>query len=358
MPSKNRNAELDGMRGYAALCVVFYHSILGLDSSLFGRVFHGDWGKLVSYDLALKIALTVFNGQAAVILFFIISGAVLSKGLSKEEGPLLVVSGRFLVRRFFRIYPALFVGVLACAAAFKFYGMEFGGDDIVANLLLYRFPINGATWTLQVELIASVFLVLCFGGFFWFGEWGAVAVGMALVVLFDRHMLGPVDDNSFRAFWFCFVLGMLVPTRLGKWIGERSPIWVWPVFLILTLATRKTLQELSAGVLINLLYYGRAGVFSTFLRLPLSQFLGRISYSFYLLNVLFLEIICSYLRAQPWAVSHPLETGLCAALIIVALTIPTSYFSWLVIEKPANRIGHLVSEKWRVRSSASSPQSA
>lgn len=346
------------MRGYAALCVVFYHSILGLDGSLFGRVFHGDWGKLVTYDLALKIALTVFNGQTAVILFFVISGTVLSKGLSKEKGQLLAVSIRFLIRRFFRIYPALFVSVLASAAAFKLYGMEFGFDDVMANLLLYRFPINGATWTLQVELIASVLLIVCFWGLFAFGEWGAAAVGIALVVLFDRHVLGPADDNSFRAFWVCFALGILIPTRIGKWIAERSPNWIWPIVLILALATRKTLQELSAGMLINLLYYCRAGTFSAFLKLPVSQFFGRISYSFYLLNVLFLEIICGYLRAQPWAVSHPLEMGLCAALVVVGLTTPASYFSWLVVERPANRLGHLISDKWRTRLSASSPQSA
>ncbi len=370
MRDNGRNAELDGLRGFAAVCVVFYHSILGLDYSLFGRVFHGDWSRLSGYDLSAKVVLTICNGQAAVILFFVISGTVLSRGLMKEQGPPLMVSLKFLIRRFFRIYPALFVGVLLCAGTFRLFGMNFGWEDVAANLVLYRFPINGATWTLQVELIASLLLAICFGGSLLFEKplfgrplfrrpWSALIVAVGLILLFDRHVLGPADDNSFRVFWICFALGMAIPTPAGRWVADRSPNWTWLAALILVLATRTTLQYISASVLVNLLYHARGGAFAALLKRPLSQFLGRISYSFYLLNVLFLEIICASLRSEPWIVAHPVEMGVCVAIVIVFLTIPLAYLSWAWVETPMDKLGHRLSGRSHPRPAlTSTPASA
>ena len=102
------------------------------------------------------------NGQTAVVIFFILSGAVLFDSLRREQGSPLVISTKFLVRRFFRIYPPLFVCLLACWIAFYFTGTPRSANQLFQNLVLYDFPINGATWTLNVEAFGASFFCLPF----------------------------------------------------------------------------------------------------------------------------------------------------------------------------------------------------
>ena len=74
-----RNNALDGVRGYAALAVGIYHSILCLHNSnaveQFLKTPLHDNPNL--YHFVTKLLLVIFNGETAVILFFILSGAVL-----------------------------------------------------------------------------------------------------------------------------------------------------------------------------------------------------------------------------------------------------------------------------------------
>jgi peptidoglycan/LPS O-acetylase OafA/YrhL len=111
------------------------------------------------------------------------------------------------------------------------------------------------------------------------------------------------------------------------------------VALLIVIIFRSTLQHVAAAALVTALYYGKGGSFGVFLERPVSVFLGRISYSFYLFNVVFLEVICHYLRSQPWAVAHPIEVGLPTSLIIILLTIPVAWLSVKVIEEPSIRLG-------------------
>src|SRR3954452_10985879 len=83
--------QLDGLRGYAAIAVVLFHSILGPDPTMVGRVLYQNYSKLGSWsDAWAKLALTVTNGQTAVVIFFILSGAVLFDSLQKDNDSGLV----------------------------------------------------------------------------------------------------------------------------------------------------------------------------------------------------------------------------------------------------------------------------
>src|SRR5690349_7696347 len=106
-----RNDQLDGLRGYAAIAVVFFHSILGPDPTMVGRVLYQNYSKISSWsDAWAKLALTVTNGQTAVVIFFILSGAVLFDSLQKDsENNLVPLAANFFVRRFLRIFPAMVV---------------------------------------------------------------------------------------------------------------------------------------------------------------------------------------------------------------------------------------------------------
>src|SRR5438105_4722848 len=91
-PQSNRRiAELDSVRGIAA-CVV-------LASHLVGVPFY-DYGAM--YERGVSNA-----AYAAVIIFFVLSGFVLVQPFLAGS----VSYGRFVVRRFFRIYPPYIAAV-------------------------------------------------------------------------------------------------------------------------------------------------------------------------------------------------------------------------------------------------------
>lgn len=333
-----RNNQLDGLRGYAALAVVFFHGILGIDATLIDRVLTQRFFKIDGiYDRVAKIALTVLNGHTAVAIFFILSGAVLFDSLQRERGSSLAISVKFLVKRFFRIYPALFVCLLACWIGFNVAGIPRSANQLFENLLLYDFPINGATWTLNVEAFGAILLLLAFLGYRNFREAGIIIVGCLFASAYLQQFNGYLI--WFKPFIYSFILGMMIPTRLGKWIIGYLPAASWPVLFLGMLFARHTIQETITALLVGLIYYRKAGALGEFLSKPVSVFLGIISYSLYLFNVLFLEIIQDRLRTYPMAVAHPVEFGIVAAIVIIALTIPVAYWSVRFIERPSIWLG-------------------
>ena len=48
-----------------------------------------------------RLVLIIFNGQTAVVIFFILSGAVLFESLQRENGSISSVVGKFLIRDVF-----------------------------------------------------------------------------------------------------------------------------------------------------------------------------------------------------------------------------------------------------------------
>ena len=61
--ASGRRHSLDGLRGYAALAVTFYHGILHFDLSLIDRVLYRPISLVALADLPAKLLLIVFNGQ-------------------------------------------------------------------------------------------------------------------------------------------------------------------------------------------------------------------------------------------------------------------------------------------------------
>jgi peptidoglycan/LPS O-acetylase OafA/YrhL len=336
-----RKIELDGLRGYAAIVVVICHSILGLDTTQIERIVRGQWSSLSFSESTTKIVLKIFDGEAAVMLFFVLSGAVLFRSLMREDGNSGTVAFKFYVRRFFRIYPALLVCLVACGLALAARGRSVTMDDFTANVLLSDFRINGATWTMNAEMIAPAFLLLCCAGYRAAREWGLVTVililsGLLQLPLFEGYLI------SFKNSWYCFALGALIPTRLGRAGATVLPRWSWLAAVVCIVLLRWPLRELCVAVLVMMLYYRRADAIQPFLSNRVSQFLGRISFSFYLFNVLFLEWMCDWMRQYPWVIAHTLEAGAGVALAVILCTIPVAYLSWAYIEMPFNRLGYLL----------------
>jgi peptidoglycan/LPS O-acetylase OafA/YrhL len=135
-PVSGRVAVLDELKGVAILLIILYHA----------------GGVLVWPDY--------LHGEVGVDIFLILSGIGLT--LSKtSEG-----AGRFLLRRFWRIYPAYWVALAACIAADGYLrGIHFGTGNILLHVLgihawfgdVYAISICDAFWF--ITLILSLYAI-------------------------------------------------------------------------------------------------------------------------------------------------------------------------------------------------------
>jgi peptidoglycan/LPS O-acetylase OafA/YrhL len=155
-----RVAKLDSVRGIAALMVVIGHcggfSFFGLADSPSFR-----W-------LAI-----LWDGESAVVMFFLLSGYVLSLQLGSPAPPNF---WQYLVRRVLRIWPAFAVTVVLAWLVFVTLGIPVdaghhhgapripGWHDLVSNLLMIgnEYAIDPPVWSLYVEMRLSVVFPLFF----------------------------------------------------------------------------------------------------------------------------------------------------------------------------------------------------
>jgi peptidoglycan/LPS O-acetylase OafA/YrhL len=355
-----RNHQLDGLRGYAAIMVSVFHTILYTDESLMPRIVYGDVSKLPdAYSWFAKVVLKLFSGETAVFIFFVLSGTVLFQSLMRARRPFLAEALIFTVRRILRIYPALII----CLAVMTLYLVAVGHPvslyEFSVNLALYAFPINTVTWTLNVEVVAVGFILASYLGWRVGSDWGLISIAIGIGIGLRSPWLQSVAV-TFKGMWIYFVLGMLIPTRIGGWIARIVPTRAWPFVLLVVIIFKSTLQQGAIALLVAMLYYNKAGALGYVLDNPVSQFLGRISYSFYLYNFLVFSVACSYLKQWPIATSHPVEAGLLASVPVIAITIPFAYFSTRFVEQPGIEFGTAILSmlikrpEWTTRRSAPS----
>lgn len=336
-----RNTQLDGLRGIAAVNVTIFHTILEMDQSLIPRIVYGKLSDLNGpYDWFSKTVLKIFSGETAVFIFFVMSGTVLFQSLMRSGAPFLAIATKFSIRRAFRIYPALIGCLLVHAFIFMVAGRPVSVEALMINATLFDFPVNGVTWTLNVEMVGVAFVLLAYLGWRLARLPGLLIATLAIWLLFKIPNL-PVA-TLFKGFWVYFVIGMLIPTNAGAAIAKRlPPLAIWPILLI-AIAFKSTLQQVAIGLLITMIFYDRAGAFGRFLDAPIFQFFGRISYSFYLYNCMVFILIAGWVRASGFVGEHPIEVGLLTSVAIVAVTIPFAYFSTRFVESPGIAAGRML----------------
>lgn len=340
-----RNHQLDGLRGCAAIMVSVFHTILCMDENLIPRIVYGDVSKLPdAYSWLAKVILKLFSGETAVFIFFVLSGAVLFQSLMGTHRSLFSQSLVFTVRRVARIYPALIVCLGIMAAHSFAIGRPVSFYDFAANAALYAFPINGATWTLNVEVVAIGFILIVYVGWRAGSEWGLIAAAVGVGIALQSSWFQSVAV-TFKDLWIYFVLGMIVPTRLGNWIARMMPVMAWPGILFVALMLKGTLQQGAIALLVTMLYYNKAGFLGDALERPVPQFFGRISYSFYLYNVLVFGVVCGYVKQWPLVTTHPIEAGLLASIPVICITMAFGYLSMRFVETPGIRFGRAISRR-------------
>lgn len=162
---------LDGLRGVAAILVLFYHIFEGF---AFAEGVNGAGSGIIT---------TLNHGHIAVDFFFILSGFVISYAYDDRWKRMSL--GSFFKRRLIRLHPMLIMGAAIGFTAFAFTGFErWDGATaptgwVMTALLLTMFmipavpgvpyevrgngemfPLNGPGWSLFFEYIGNILYAL------------------------------------------------------------------------------------------------------------------------------------------------------------------------------------------------------
>jgi peptidoglycan/LPS O-acetylase OafA/YrhL len=225
--------------------------------------------------------------------------------------------------------------------------------NALMNLTLIRTNFLDASLTIQVEMMAIPFLLGMFfldRAFGIIGLFGAVAISIMSVEAHQLVLWLPVMNVFITA----FAVGVLIADkRLAAAIGP-VPKSAAPVAFVACLAFRAFLNTdatsaflgeifLCACLVLSVYHSGHPqSVFMRFLTSAPVQFLGRISYSLYLLNIVVLFVAWSIFDRYPWYSTHMLATGLTVGVIVTLVSLPLAYFSERFIERPGIAYGRAV----------------
>ncbi len=356
-----RLTQLDGLRGIAALIVVLFHLSLIAQPFLDTGTIGDAWWWIS--DTPLRIAT---DGTQAVLLFFVLSGLVVALPALREG----FSWRKYYASRFLRLYlPAW--GAIALAAILIFLAPRDINNvtsgiwisktnarstpplDLLADATLMKVgnSVDNVLWSLRWEIIFSLLLPLfVLAAVLIRRSWVAFALAMAGCVALTIG--DPVHANA--AFYLpVFMMGTLMASRLEKiqeWSRRRSrPFWVtvFSASLLFMIASRIFAfathgNPLLGGILWSLVGVGASGIilsaigfgpFRSFLNARVSQFLGKISFSLYLIHVPILASLAYALGdAQWWLVG----------LIGLPLSLAAATVFYRYVELPSQRLAHRV----------------
>lgn len=345
-----RSDALDGLRGIAATSVIFYHAILH-HQVLISTILLPPIQEMSNLgDIAIKLVLALVNGNSAVLLFFVLSGFVLRLSLERDSGSPGVVVFNFVVRRLCRLYPAMFFCMavyLAVAILYHQVGWTgFPAPELTSpavNALLLKVTWHGPSGTIQAEFLAVPFILAAFFLSRVFGSLALVGCVAYSIFAFGAPALVLWAPNM-HSWLSAFMVGMLVADkRLQPLFADLSGITLGLLFasyFVLRAVTNMSGipsaigQTVLSGALVGAVYNAppKLAVMRLLTWRPI-LFLGRVSYSLYLLNVVWLVIAWSVVDPHGVYQTHPLVIGLLVGSVVTLLTAPMAAFSEAIFER-------------------------
>ena len=360
-PAASFVPRLEGFRGYGCLMVALVH------------VWQTPWNATQTLrsapDLAdpfwyglSKVYAVVFNGHAALTMFFVMSGFVLSRSLDRGPSDPARAGLRFFTARALRIYPSIFGNVALFLAIFLVLGATlpyataqlFELMSLLKNALALDTGINGVMWTLQLELLA---VPIIFFGYLVQRRFGPLPLVLLLVALIALSFSGSwsklIGANSL-GYLHTFVFGLLVPTLGRRLVESLTRRHAGALMLVLAAAffgAREVLGYASNWaaiteaatsflLLAGIAYRGELALFRP-LDWSLAHYYGRISFSFYLVHPITLivvwkmpETVAQWLAAGVPSLAIALGLGVLSA---VAVT-PLAVLCFRLFEAPGMRL--------------------
>lgn len=368
--------SLDSLRGAAAFLVLTFHC---------AQLFTGFAARTNPFSLAawlepwswLKytpLRLLVSSGPPAVVLFFALSGFVLSMPfLRSKRQP---GYAEFAIKRICRIYPPFAFAILVSAMLYAvvqptpisglstwfnevLWDRPLSVDYIVRNLLMTGIPgdmtLDLVMWSLVHELRISLIFPLLF---VLTHRWpvASLAASLLLSVACTAALAGTEASSLATSlvdtgrFIFLFVAGIVMAGRVDairmavSRLSPRMVLLLWLMSVALMLAPGPSLSHyynfvwgLGAASLI-ILTVGSVRADRMLSVAPL-VWLGKISYSLYLIHVplLIAAVHLTYGKLPLWA----------TVAAIIPLSLACAALMYRYVEEPSIRLGRLLAGQRR-----------
>ena len=354
--TSSRLIALDGLRGVAAVIVLLYHL------SLVARPFLSpdEWAWLTRSPLKIFTA-----GTESVLVFFVLSGLVVTLPALREGFGWLGYYGGRMLRLYLPVWASLALAALAIALLPRDLSMVTSGSWLAGgNALTVSWPqlvqegslwkasydVNNVLWSLRWEVVFSLTLPL----FVFTARALRRAWVFAAILAAVCTVTGRLVDVDALVYLPVFFLGALMAVRLPE---LRAAVRAWPsagraglavasgMLLIASWLGRPIEGALGSEVLWGLSGVGAAGLVVVVIGSPTAdrllsarapQWLGKISFSLYLVQAPLVGTLGFALGDEHWK-------------LITVIAIPGALLlGWafhMAVERPTHRLAKLVSGK-------------
>lgn len=359
--SKPHYELLDGLRGVAALLVIWYHVFEGFATSPIDQQFN--------------------HGYLAVDFFFILSGFVIGYAYDDRWKSTMNVKN-FFKRRLIRLHPMVVLGAVLGAITFYIQGCEkWDGTQVTLSMVMVAmllnlflipsipgsapevrgngemYPLNGPSWSLFFEYIGNILYALfirklstkaltvlvvlagiALASFAMFNMSGNYHLGVGWTLM-DYNLAG-----GFLRMLFSFSIGLLM-SRNFKPLYVRGAFWICSLGIVVLLSVpyiggtetpwmNAAYDSVCTIFLFPMLVYlGASGKATDKGTVKVCKFLGDISYPVYIIHYPFMYLFYAWLWknnlsfAQSWPV----------ALVIFFGSILLAYASLKLYDEPVRR---------------------
>lgn len=355
---------LDGLRGVAALMVIWYH------------VFEG-------YAFAGGTTIDTFNhGYLAVDFFFILSGFVIGYAYDDRWGKNFTMKD-FIKRRLIRLNPMVIMGAVVGAITFYIQGsVQWDGTHIGISMVMLSllctiffipampgvgyevrgngemFPLNGPCWSLFFEYIGNILYALFIRRLSNKALTIVVVllgVALASFAIFNVSGYGNIgvgwtlDGVNFIGgllrMLFPFSMGMLL-SRNFKPMKLRGAFWICTLVMIALFAV--PYLEGTESICTNgiyeafciiiafpiLLWIGASGTTTDKKSTQICKFLGDISYPIYVIHYPFMYLFYAWLiKNQLFTLGETWQVALC----VYAWNILFAYLCLKLYDEPVRK---------------------
>lgn len=355
---------LDGLRGVAALMVIWYH------------VFEG-------YAFAGGTTIDTFNhGYLAVDFFFILSGFVIGYAYDDRWGKNFTMKD-FIKRRLIRLHPMVIMGAVVGAITFYIQGsVQWDGTHIGISMVMLSllctiffipampgvgyevrgngemFPLNGPSWSLFFEYIGNILYALFIRRLSNKALTIVVVllgVALASFAIFNVSGYGNIgvgwtlDGVNFIGgllrMLFPFSMGMLL-SRNFKPMKLRGAFWICTLVMIALFAV--PYLEGTESICTNgiyeafciiiafpiLLWIGASGTTTDKKSTQICKFLGDISYPIYVIHYPFMYLFYAWLiKNQLFTLGETWQVALC----VYAWNILFAYLCLKLYDEPVRK---------------------
>ena len=360
---------LDGLRGVAAILVLFYHVFEGFS---FAELTNGAGDGLIR---------TLNHGHIAVDFFFMLSGFVLC--YAYDDRWTKMSTWQFFKRRLIRLHPMLVMGTLIGFASFAFVGFErwdgtttpasWAVTALLLTLLMIpaipgapyevrgngeMYPLNGPGWSLFFEYVGNILYAL------FIRRLSTIALTALTIVLGVIHawffvgnvsgydMVGVGWTIDAANFWgglvrmlFPFTMGMLL-ARTFKPRQVKGAFWLCTLLLVLLFSapyipssgciSLNSLYEVACIVLFFpfIVWMGACGSIQSQHISKASKLLGDISYPLYIIHYPIMYIFYAWLIDKGY---YSLYASWPMALLVVTSSIVLAILCLKLYDEPVRR---------------------